>query len=307
SNVQRYLRIATHGRGIWEIGIPGRQLPVLRNGGTTLTAEGCQPGNGVIDPGEDVTVSFGVTNIGPGPTNNLVVTLLPTGGVTFPSGPENYGEVASGATGFGSFHFSNNASCGSTITLTFHLQDGDMDLGNVSIPFTLGVLVNSPAAFSENFDGVTAPALPAGWTTARSTTATGAAALWVTSTPTADPAPNSAFGAGGTIPTDTNLTSPVIAIPAAPVSGTNPGVRLTFRNNYNTEPGFDGGVLEISINGGPFVDVITAGGSWVEGGYNATIGVTDSVLTGRPAWTGTSNGYITSMVILPPASYGQNA
>ena len=30
SNVQRYLRIATHGRGIWEIGIPGRQLPVLR-------------------------------------------------------------------------------------------------------------------------------------------------------------------------------------------------------------------------------------------------------------------------------------
>ena len=78
SNVQRYLRIATHGRGIWEIGIPGRQLPVLRNGGTTLTAEGCQPSNGVIDPGEDVTVSFGVTNIGPGPTNNLVVTLLAT-------------------------------------------------------------------------------------------------------------------------------------------------------------------------------------------------------------------------------------
>ena len=161
SNTQRYLRIATHGRGIWEIGIPGRQLPVLRNGGATLTAEGCQPGNGVIDPGEDVTVSFGVTNIGPGPTNNLVVTLLPTGGVTFPSGPDNYGVVAAGATGFGSFHFSNNGSCGDTITLTFHLQDGDLDLGNVSIPFTLGLLVNSAPVLSENFDGVSAPALPA--------------------------------------------------------------------------------------------------------------------------------------------------
>ena len=95
-----------------------------------------------------------------------MVTLLPTGGVTFPSGPQNYGAVASGATGFGSFQFSNNASCGDTITLTFHLQDGDRISGNVSIPFTLGLLINSAPAFTENFDGVTAPALPAGWTTA---------------------------------------------------------------------------------------------------------------------------------------------
>ena len=121
----------------------------------------------MIDPGEDVTVSFGVTNIGPGPTENLVVTLLPTGGVTFPSGPQNYGAVPAGGTSFGSFSFSNNASCGDTITLTFHLQDGALDFGNVSIPFTLGVLVNSAPTYTENFDGVTAPALPAGWTTAR--------------------------------------------------------------------------------------------------------------------------------------------
>jgi hypothetical protein len=168
-------------------------------------------------------------------------------------------------------------------------------------------LVNSPAAFTEAFDAVTAPALPTGWTTTRSTTATGAAALWVTTITTVDTPLNAAFGAGGTIPSDTNLTSPTIAIPAAPIGGTNPGVRLTFRNNYNTESGFDGGVLEISINGGPFVDVITAGGSFIEGGYNSAIGVTDSVLTGRPAWTGTSGGYITTTVMLPPASYSQNA
>jgi hypothetical protein len=306
SNVQRYLRAATHGRGIWEIGIAGRQLPVLRNGGATLTAEGCQPGNGVIDPGEDVTVSFGVTNIGPGPTNNLVVTLQPTGGVTFPSGPQNYGVVNSGATGFGSFHFSNNGTCGGTIILTFHLQDGDLDLGNVSIPFSLGVLINSAPAYTENFDGVTAPALPAGWTTARSSVAANTAALWVTSTTTPDTAPNSAFGNGGTVPSDSSLTSPVIAVPNAPGFGVA-GVRLTFRNNYNTEPSFDGTVLEISINGGPFTDVIAAGGTFIEGGYNDTIGVTDSIFTGRQAWTGNSGGYITTTVNLPPASYGQNA
>ncbi|HET6671180.1 MAG TPA: HYR domain-containing protein [Pyrinomonadaceae bacterium] len=302
SNVQRYLRIATHGRGIWEIGIPGRQLPVLRNGGTTIVAEGCAPGNGVIDPSEDVTVSFGATNIGPGPTENLVVTLLPTGGVTFPSGPVSYGVVAAGATAFGNFQFSNNASCGDTITLTFHLQDGDLDLGNVSIPFTLGQLIDSPATFTENFDGVTAPALPAGWTTAQ----TGAAPAWVTNTTNHTP-PNSAFGGGVATAAENSLTSPTVAVPLAPVMGTNPSVRLSFKNRYITEPNFDGGVLEISINGGAFQDIVAAGGTFVEGGYNGTIVVTDSVLTGRAAWTGNSGGFITTTVNLPAAAEGQNA
>jgi photosystem II stability/assembly factor-like uncharacterized protein len=306
SNVQRYLRIATHGRGIWEIGIPGNQLPVVFDAGTTLVAEGCSPGNGVIDPGEDVTVSFAVRNVGAAPTNNLVVTLLPTGGVTFPTGPVNYGAIGVGSTVANNFSFSNNGSCGGNITLTFHLQDGALDLGNVSVTFSLGLQVDSPAAFTENFDGVTAPALPVGWTTAK-TPATGNPPLWVTSTTSSDTAPNSAFGGGSTTPGENSLTSPVIAVPSAPVSGTNPGVRLKFRNNYNTESGFDGGVLEISIDGGPFTDVIAAGGSFIEGGYNGAIGVTDSVLTGRQAWTGNSGGFITTTVVLPPTAYGHNA
>ena len=123
SNVQRVLRIATHGRGIWEIGVAGQELPVLRNAGTTLVAESCD--NDVIDPNETVTVRLGISNIGAGPTSNLVVTLQPTGGVVSPSGPETYGAIADGATVTRDFQFSNNGSCGGTITLTFHLQDGD--------------------------------------------------------------------------------------------------------------------------------------------------------------------------------------
>jgi photosystem II stability/assembly factor-like uncharacterized protein len=302
SNVQRVLRIATHGRGMYDADIPGRKLPILRNGGATLTAEGCAPGNGVIDAGEDVTVSFAVNNIGAGPTSNLTVTLLPTGGVTNPTGPVNYGAVDVGTTAR-DFSFTAAASCGSTITLTFHLQDGDTDYGNFTVTFTLGQLTLGAPAFTENFDGAAAPALPAGWTTAR----TGAAALWVTSTTGSSSAPNSAFGGGAATASDNSLTSPVIAVPAAPVVGGNPGVRLTFRNSYNTEQGFDGGVLEISIGGGPFQDVVAAGGTFLEGGYNGVIDVTDSVLTGRAAWTGNSGGAITTTVVLPPAAYGQNA
>jgi hypothetical protein len=89
--------------------------------------------------------------------------------------------------------------------------------------------------------------------------------------------------------------------------GVNQAVQLSFRNNYNTEGGFDGGVLEISINGGPFTDILAAGGSFETGGYNGSIGVTDSVLTGRQAWTGTSNGFITTKVNLPAAAFGMNA
>ena len=65
--------------------------------------------------------------------------------------------------------------------------------------------------------------------------------------------------------------------------------------------------LKISINGGAVTDILAAGGTFVEGGYNGAIGVTDSVLTGRQAWTGNSGGFITTTVNLPAAANGQNA
>jgi photosystem II stability/assembly factor-like uncharacterized protein len=305
SDVQRVLRIATHGRGIWEIGIPGRQLPVVRSGGASLVAESCA--NGVIDPSENVTVRFGVSNIGAGPTLNLVVTLLATGGVVSPSGPEVYGAVDAGTTATRDFQFTNNSNCGDTITLTFHLQDGATDLGNFSFPFTLGSIQASAPSFTENFDGVTAPALPAGWVSTK-TPPTGNPVLWATNATLRDTLPNSAFSAGSTTAGESRLDSPVIPIPNAPLIGASADVRLQFKTLYNTEPGFDGGILEISINGGAFQEIVAAGGSFIEGGYNGVIDpTTDSTIAGRQAWTGNSGGFITTTVKLPPSSYGQNA
>lgn len=312
SNVQRILRIGTHGKGIFEIDIPGTKLPIIRPGGNggsgaggaaTVVAESCPPGNGAIDPGETVTVSFGIKNIGAGPTTNLVATLQPNANVTPLSGPQSYGAIAAGATTSKDFQLTANGNCGDTINLVFQLQDGATNYGIVTVPFTLGALVTGAPTFNENFDGVNAPVLPAGWTTA----STGGVAQWVTTSATSDTAPNSAFGDGSATPADNSLTSPTVAIPAAPVVGTNPGVQLSFKNNYNTEGGFDGAVLEISINGGAFQDILAAGGSFAAGGYNASIGATDSVLTGRQAWTGNSNGFISTVVNLPAASFGQNA
>ena len=304
SNVQRLLRVATHGRGIWEIGIPGRQLAVVRDGGDlSVIAEGCAPGNGVIDAHEDVTVRLPITNIGAGPTQDLTVTLEATGGVTLPGPAVMIPPIPEGGSGFADIAFNAGAECGETITLTFHLQESGMDAGTIVKSYTLGMRIADETAV-ENFDGVVAPALPAGWTTVR--TATGPA-LWQTSTTAASSTPNSAFGLGSTVAGESSLTSPMLAIPQAPTTGYKRGVQLSFRNSFNTEPGFDGAVLEISVNGGAFADVVTAGGSFASGGYNASIGVTDSSLTGRAAWTGNSGGFITTVVNLPEAAFGQSA
>ncbi len=130
--------------------------------------------------------------------------------------------------------------------------------------------------------------------------------MWATTAAFSDTAPNSAATDSIPVPGDNSLTTPTFAVPPAPVSGVNPDVRLSFRNHFNFEGGFDGAVLEISIAAAPFLDIETAGGTFISGGYNGTIGVTDSVLTGRDAWTGNGGGFITTTVILPPASYGQN-
>lgn len=160
-----------------------------------------------------------------------------------------------------------------------------------------------PRALSENFESVTPPMLPVGWL---ATNALGLPPRWVTSnsgvpTPPADTPPNAAFIDDPAVLSDKRLDSPSIFF-AAECCG-----QLTFRHNFNLEAsadpniGFDGGVLEISTNGGnTFQDILAAGGSFVMGGYNRTIAQDrGSPIAGRQAWSGNSQGFITTVVNLP--------
>jgi hypothetical protein len=156
----------------------------------------------------------------------------------------------------------------------------------------------------ENFDGLTPPALPPDWL---ATNAQGPPPLWVTSDsgvpmPPADTPPNAAFIDDPPVVSDKRLDS----FPIGFFEGA--GVRLTFRHNFNLEAsnvdsslGYDGGVLEISSDGGnTFQDILAAGGFFVMGGYNRTIS-TDrgSPIAGRQAWSGNSGGFITTVVDVP--------
>ncbi len=154
----------------------------------------------------------------------------------------------------------------------------------------------TPGPCDENFDGVTAPALPSGW----ATTASGVESPWVTTTAMSSSPPNSAFAPDPNNVGDTELVSTPILISGG-------GGSFSFQNNYNTESTFDGMVLEISVNGGAYQDILAAGGSFVTGGYNATISVNFmSPIAGRMAWSGNSGGFTTTTVNLPASANGQS-
>ncbi len=79
--------------------------------------------------------------------------------------------------------------------------------------------------------------------------------------------------------------------------GANPPV-LSFWHWYNTESTFDGGVLEISTNGGTsWADIGAA--NFTQNGYNATISNSYSnPLGSRLAWSGTTGSFVESKVSL---------
>jgi len=134
-------------------------VAVIAAAGSTIQAESCGAGNGAVDPDETVTVGLALVNNGTASTVDLVATLLPTGGVTAPSGPQSYGAIAPLAAAVSrSFTFTAAAACGGTLTATLHLQDGSTDLGSASFTFTLGT--SGGAGGTQTFTNAAAVAIP---------------------------------------------------------------------------------------------------------------------------------------------------
>lgn len=61
---------------------------------------------------------------------------------------------------------------------------------------------------------------------------------------------------------------------------------LSFQHYYNTEAGFDGGMVAISVNNGAWVD---AAAYFTQNGYNSTFG-SGTVSIGKPCFSGNSSG-----------------
>lgn len=153
----------------------------------------------------------------------------------------------------------------------------------------------------QDFDGVSPPALPSGWSSWQS----GALPNWVTVTTDFDTQPNSVFSPAPSSIGENRLYSTAISIPGE-------GAILGFRHRYDLEKSstacYDGGTLEVSINAGSYQDIINAGGEFLLRPYFGQISASFSnPLAGRQAWCGNTNGWVTTLVRLPAAAAGQNA
>lgn len=95
--------------------------------------------------------------------------------------------------------------------------------------------------------------------------------------------------AGSATPLLETLDTPHIVIPSTPAAG----AQLVLKHQYNFEPAFDGGVIEYSIDDGPFVTLPLS--AFTQNGYNGTPGG----LTNIDAWTAASPGVITSIATIP--------
>lgn len=123
---------------------------------------------------------------------------------------------------------------------------------------------------------------------------------WVLSAVKAVSPTQSLHSPGAETRSDTSAVSAAIAIPAAAAN-----LSVSFWHDYVFQTGLDGGVLELSLDGGSWFDVTASGSgaAFAANGYTTTLSTTGSPtarnpLAGRSAWSGTSPGFVKVVVNL---------
>lgn len=225
--------------------------------------------------GSNVTYTTKVTADNCGAISNYFVTdTLPTN-VTYVSG--------------GSYNAGNR-----TVTFTpINLASG----ATQTYPFTVSINAGTYFAPVTHFtEPVAGSSIPAAWT-ATSINAT----VWTVATSIGHSLPNS-FAAVYNVAAANDLSLATTAQYNILPNVVSNYTTLSFWHQYNSEEGWDGGVVEVSTNNGSTWNDL--GSKFEKNGYNGSLG-TGSNLAGRGAFTGTSTGFIQSVINL--SSYaGQN-
>jgi hypothetical protein len=257
-----------------------------------------------LDPGETALVSFtvrstGTLDLAAGATIQVDTdgdTDLPNGGlVTLPA-------IAVGDDVLIELPLTLNSAGGTaealTLTLTFPEAGGAPDEVFEPATFTRTLNVNLDLGPTNTSDDMEVPeASQTDWTVELINPASGPP--WVVADLDADFSSGNVWYAHDNGTTSSSLlTTPQFAVAGA--------FNMTFDHYYEFEEPldlgggdflyFDGGVMEISIDGGPFQDVTAAGGSFGGGqGYNGSA-TAFSFPVGRPAFVDT-NGAMTSTTL----------
>ncbi len=177
------------------------------------------------------------------------------------------------------------------------VQCNFQELLDKDTPATCGAGFKANVVWKEDFeDGL------AGWTTDQEVVFEGATGLpWEASTTAPGgraggvaygPGPDEGdcSGAATDISSRDSIVSPLVQLPNAALKSP----RLSFAHYVATESGFDGGTVQVSINGGDFVVVPKAAYTFNAPGTLATVAQGNSnPLAGADGFTGTDGGLVT--------------
>jgi len=266
--------------GVVESGTLAARLQVS---GMTLVDDGVScDHDGFLDPGESGTLHVSMVNAGIVDAEQVTITATTanTGvrlgaAIHLPSvSPFSTLDLAIPVT------LLPTAPRNAPITITVRLAgDGTCNPGGVTAGLTLTTGIDELAAAAK-IDTVEATQSP--WTP----TGVLAASLW---SRTVDAAGNhSLLGKNAGQPSDTQLVSPALQV--SPSDPFIVKISHAFALEGSAAAWFDGGVIELSTNGGAsWADVATLG---VNPGYTGTLALGgDNPLEGRPAFSGRSPGF----------------
>ncbi len=155
---------------------------------------------------------------------------------------------------------------------------GDTDTALVTVTVASGCPPLTNGSFTDDFEPPQTP----GWTVQTAVNASPVSPTWAVQT---DPAAHSGTNSYNSDSSAPDLKDDRLISPPQDLSSLS---KLIFWHRYTFETGFDGGVLEISTDGGAtWVDVGPE--NFVSGGYTDVIDTGfDSPISGRAAWSGQS-------------------
>ena len=272
-----YIKIATYGRGLWE-------LPGLEFRNATLVDDGSgADGNGILDNGEGGHLSVTVHN-NSGSTLSQVTAAVSanTPALAFPNGNTIvFPSIAPGADGTASVPVAlNNASTNQQVDFTLAYGDPALNLPS-AVAATKSLHVNFREG-SGTFDDVEAP--DTAWTVVGPTPSAPDVFNWERRQ--IQPSQHRWAITDGNAVSDNSLVSPSMHVGAGTFS-------FSFSHRFLFESGaisgvthfFDGGVIELSTDGGVSWNDIGASATPT---YNATLDGGLNPLGGRRAYGGNS-------------------
>lgn len=280
-------------------------IPEIEAAGIAITQESCTV-NQAPEPGEDVTIRLSLVNRGELESPNVNVQLLASEQIQPTSGPQNFGKMPINGSPIArefSFTVNPNVTCGSLIELRFNVESEPTRPTVLKVPLRAGV---ENVTFAESFDRTQVAGLPPRWTRSNSIPEL----FWTISTSRKTTQPKAIYSNAPIRPGTNELVTPSIRI-------STDQAKLSFQNWYELETTFlrnrlyDGSVLEVSVDGGQWIDVIDAGGIFESGGYDGEIDACcQNPLAGRQGWSGRSgieptSVFITTSLRLPPSLAGR--